>query len=120
FGFARSVQQWQANTVDGQIQPDTLEFVGNDGYSSNSFIRNLVLGRSDLFETPVVIVSYLTISDALFVIENGARELTYNGVRYSEEAVKSGQYSLWGYQQFYNTPGLSASELVFRTALINT
>lgn len=119
FGIARPVQQWQAtrNQATNMIEdPELFGEGGNLGYSSNSFIRDLMLGDSDGF----LMLGYLTISDALFVIANGGRELTYNGVAYSEEAVKNGSYTLWGYQQFYNAPGLTAAETTFRDTLINT
>lgn len=119
YGIARPVQQWQAtrNAETNQIgEPTLFGDDGNLGYSSNSFIRDLMIGES----TGFLFMGYLTISDALAAIEAGARELKYNGVAYSEENVKSGAYSLWGYQQFYNAPGLSEAEQTFRAALINT
>lgn len=93
----------------------------NDGHSSNSFVRE-VLTRSSAGMTfngdPVdgFFVSYLTISDALLAESEGARELSYNGVSYSENNVKNGKYTLWGYQQLYLGSSPTGAETTFDTA----
>ena len=37
-------------------------------------------------------------SDATSPVNGGARELTYNGVAYSEAAIKEGLYTFWCYE----------------------
>ncbi|MEY3896645.1 MAG: hypothetical protein RLZZ214_2165 [Verrucomicrobiota bacterium] len=93
-------------------------FAANGGHSSNSGVRDLLTRSSvgitfDGSPVDACFVSYLTISDALTAIGEGARELTYNGVNYSELAVKNGKYSLWGYQQLYlgNSPTAAENTL---------
>ncbi len=105
----------------------------NGGFSSNSGVRD-VLTRNPSGLTyegdPVdaVFCSYLTISDALLatgyvpasntiVGGEGAIPMTYNGVRYTEDNVKSGAYTLWGYQQLYLANGATPAETTFDTAL---
>jgi hypothetical protein len=95
---------------------------GNSGNSSNSGVRELLTRRGDAMTfagDPVdaLFVSYLTISDALAAKTEGAVELTYNGVAYSEENVKNGKYTLWGYQQFYMGTSPTTEETTFDTAL---
>lgn len=43
-------------------------------------------------------ISYVGISDAATALSNGAKELTWNGVPYSETAVQEGRYTFWGYE----------------------
>ena len=106
---------------------------GNNGHSSNSGVRDvLTRPRQDLtYEgTPfdAVFCSYLTISDAVAATGynqltgaisggEGAIPMTYNGVRYSEANVKSGAYTLWGYQQLYIGTAPTTAETTFDTQL---
>jgi len=48
----------------------------------------------------------------------GAKALTYNGVAYSENNVKNGAYTLWGYQQFYGSVDITAAETTFFNAFV--
>lgn len=102
---------------------------GNGGNSSNSGVRELLTRRADDATfggdpVDILFVSYLTISDALAAISEGAQEMTYNGVPFSAENVKNGRYSLWGYQQFYLGANPTADEqtfdFAFRQAIPNT
>jgi hypothetical protein len=132
YGPFTSVVQWggpnDATTVsgaEGSGTVNTLTNLGNGGYSSNSWVRqNLARTSTNVTVggTPgqdVVIVSYLTLSDAAAITTItggpgvGARALTYNGMAYSEDNVKNGQYTLWGYQQFYASADITAAEQVF-------
>lgn len=131
YGSATNVVQYNA-TFQGtrtEAYPTAklnaiTEFAGgsNDGHTSNSFVRDL-LTRSSIGMTfggnPVdgFFVSYLTISDALLAVSEGARELTYNGVPYSENNVKNGKYTLWGYQQLYLGRSATTAEITFDTQL---
>lgn len=131
YGPFRSVVQWggpndtsNISGAEGTGTVDTLVNLGNGGYSSNSFVRQN-LARTSANVTvggqagqDVVIVSYLTLSDANAISDlgpsaNPARSLTYNGVPYSEVNVKNGAYTLWGYQQFYGPIGITAGEQTF-------
>jgi hypothetical protein len=100
-----------------------LSTFGNGGNSSNSGVRELLTRRADdlvnASNTPIdaVFVSYLTISDALAAIAEGAQEMKYNGVSYSADNIKNGLYSLWGYQQFYIDDDATADELIFDAAV---
>ena len=125
YGVFSSLQQFTGvrNTTTNAI--DTLTFVGNGGYSSNSGIRDLVLGTSTSVGGDVgpgencLVVSYLTISDylpATTLPAGTAESLTYNGVQYSEDKVKQGAYSLWAYQWLYQAPTITANETAFRNA----
>lgn len=124
YGISTPVQQYQVAVNEGEnagvILPENVELFaeeGNFGYSSNSFIRDIVQ-RESVNGAPLVL-GYLTVSDAQAAIAGGAQEVTYNGVHYSEENVRNGSYTLWGYQQFFNVAGLNSQEQSFKTSLIN-
>lgn len=137
YGPFRSVVQWggpnDATTVSGSEGSGSvtiLNNLGNGGYSSNSWVRqNLARTSANVTVdgTPgqdVVIVSYLTLSDAAAITTItggagvGARALTYNGVPYSFENVTNGQYTLWGYQQFYGSVDITPAEQAFFDAFV--
>jgi hypothetical protein len=142
YGPFRNVVQWggpgstlNISGSEGTGAVSWLQNVGNSGYSSNSFVRqNLArstanvtvgtdaTGQGGTAGQNIVLVSYLTLSDAS-VITNitggagvGAKALTYNGMAYSEDKVKNGQYSLWGYQWFYKSADFTAGEDAFFNA----
>jgi hypothetical protein len=117
---------------EGSGTVNWLQNLGNNGYSSNSFVRqnlartstNVTVGtdgsgNGGTAAQDVVIISYLTLSDAAAVTTItggagvGAKALTYNGVSYSEANVKNGAYSLWGYQQFYGSVDITTAEQTF-------
>jgi hypothetical protein len=103
---------------------------GNGGNSSNSGVRDLVTRTpsASFAGGNYAFVSYLTVSDAVAATGydeltgtssggEGARALTYNGVRYSEENVNNGSYTLWSYQQLYRTADSTPAEDTFFNAL---
>ena len=117
YGAFTNVIQFGATITGTRTDPyptgalTSITSFGNGGNSSNSGVRDILTRSSAGLTFNAVpgdgfFVSYLTISDALSAISEGARELTYNGVTYSELDVKNGTYSLWGYQQLYlgNSP----------------
>jgi hypothetical protein len=142
YGFFRAVQQFQNNQTtqhNGSGAINRIDFVGNNGNSSNSFLANLMKGTSgavDLYdsgapyETDVdcLLLTYLTQSDVLLAVADpddtgplrGAKALTYNGVPYSDDAVKNGAYTLWGYQWLYQAPSITANETTFRDVFLST
>jgi hypothetical protein len=139
YGPFRAVVQWggpgtAANVAgsEGSGSVTFLQLLNNGGYSSNSFVRqnlartstNVTVGTDaagvgGTAGQDIVIVSYLTLSDASAITTItggagvGAKALTYNGVAYSEANVKNGSYTLWGYQQFYGPIGITTEEQSF-------
>ena len=139
YGPFTGVVQWggpnSAANVAGSEGTGTvnwLQNLGNNGYSSNSWVRQVLArtttnvtvgtdgsGNGGVAEQNIVMVSYLTLSDAAAITTItggagvGARALTYNGVPYSEANVKNGSYTLWGYQQFYASADITAAEQIF-------
>jgi hypothetical protein len=140
YGAFTNVVQFNAAFTGTRTDPyptaklTTVTSFGNGGHSSNSGVRELLTrdGRDMTFGSNQVngfFVSYLTISDALAatvldgdadtpgVQLEGAIQMTYNGVAYSEANVINGAYSLWGYQQLYLRNSPTAAEVTFDTAL---
>jgi hypothetical protein len=112
-------------TGSPSLFPDVLG-LGNGGHTSNSGVRNMLNRTSNpgYLGGNYALISYLTVSDAIGATGydpltgnvsggEGAKPLTYNGVRYSVENVQSGAYSLWGYQQLYIADGATQGELDF-------
>jgi hypothetical protein len=148
YGPFRAVVQWggpgtAANVAgsEGSGSVTFLQLLNNGGYSSNSFVRqnlartstNVTVGTDAAGAggaagpgatagQDIVIVSYLTLSDAAAITTItggagvGAKALTYNGVAYSEAKVKNGEYTLWGYQQFYGAVDITVDETAFFNA----
>jgi hypothetical protein len=135
YGAFTNVVQYNASFTGNRTGAGDLTAIsefGNSGHSSNSGVRDLVTRNRNTLTfdgegIDAVFVSYLTISDAVSATGyqqatgsisggEGAIPMTYNGVRYSEANVKNGAYSLWGYQQFYQAAGPTASETTFDTA----
>lgn len=136
YGPFTSVVQWggpnDASNVSGSEGTgtvNTLTNLGNNGYSSNSFVRQNLARTSAAVNRGagpenLAIVSYLTLSDAAAITDVtggagvGATDMTYNGVPYTEANVKNGAYTLWGYQQFYGSVDITAGEQTFFNAFI--
>jgi hypothetical protein len=131
YGSFNDVIQYNATlggTADGNgtVGSPTLFASGtNGGHTSNSTVKSM-LTRTPPANT--VYVSYLTVSDALTATGynastgvstagQGAKALTYNGVRYSPANVNSGAYTLWGAQQLYIKDGAAEYLLDFFTDL---
>lgn len=140
YGFFRGVNQFRnpesgGHTGSGAI--GNVEFITNGGNSSNSFLADLMRGTSASislveagvpYETGVdcLLLTYLTRSDAILAAADpdgngplrGGKPLTYNGVAYSDDKVREGAYSLWGYQWFYQAPSITTTEATFRNAFV--
>ena len=136
--FTNVVQYDQTFTGDratGTLTGDpTLWGVdGNGGQASNSGVREVVSRPSNptFLGGNYAFVSYLTASDAIAATGyneatgaisggEGAKPLTYNGVRYSVANVNRGAYSLWSFQQLYRAASPTAAETTFWTTLKNS
>jgi hypothetical protein len=124
YGTNTNVAQWIASPTGD------LSDAENGGYSGSSGVRDAInLNRSLLTAggSPLdaVLVSYMTVSDAITIsgynpitgtsTAGAPVPLSYNGVRYSPENVRNGSYTLWGYQQLY-TSNIAGLQVTFDTA----
>jgi hypothetical protein len=62
-------------------------------------------------------ISYVGINDAATALNGGAKELTWNGVPYSEQAVREGRYTFWGYESLGYKSGLTGVKQAVADAL---
>ena len=83
---------------------------------------------------PIALVSFLSVSDAVTARNNGARFLSYNGVRLDgvaatgvsaltqddKDKIRTGAYTAWSYQNLYSRTAFASNsnEGVLKTALI--
>jgi hypothetical protein len=111
---------WPAETVDN------IQFENGDaGYSSGGDLAYAMRATSG---TPFIYVTYLGLSDAATAEAGGATELTYNGIPYSDQAVRNGQYTYWTYEQMDYLPtygttdanGKAVADSIAQNILTNT
>ena len=106
YGNVATVDQWTATIVNGAITAKTA--AGNNGYSSGSSLKNVMNATSAVG----AYIGYLGASDWT----TAAVELKWNGVTYSEDALKNGSYTFWGYLHM-NRMALTGNALAFYNAL---
>jgi hypothetical protein len=124
--------------------------VGNGGYSSSSALRTLmgltsanVTVYNGVDETPsfanqdVLLLTWLSTSDAKNAADAGGKILAYNGVKVTPitaagsyqnsgfneadfKKIVTGAYSAWSYQHLYYHGSLSANEQAWYDAMKNT
>lgn len=116
YGRGNSVLQFNS-TFSGENLTGTPTSIGNTGLPGGLEIATL-LGKTPNTAT-YSFVSYIGIPDANIAVSNGARILTYNGVAYSEDKVRTGQYTFWGYQQMYRRTTAAAEVVTFDGLLRN-
>ena len=150
YGITRGVSQWrvtnsggnatvfrfwpsiadEAVAPSGMFNDSTLQ--GNGGYTSGSSIATILGSTSTSVEIrngantllasgqSVVPVGHLGLNDASVAVTAGAKELTYNGVAYSQGNVRNGKYTAWGYLHVLNQTGaLSADQILARDAIVS-
>lgn len=103
------IQLWPAATVLGTNYP-----VGHSGFSSGGTLADtlklsVTSGATDDFGSPFVLISYFGINDANRVAASLANALTYNGVAYSDNAVRYGSYTFWSYEWLMYRNDLSST-----------
>lgn len=91
---------WPHDTLLGIPYDD-----GNGGFNSGGSLADEMRFQTTGADTiGGYYITYLSVGDAARATSTGtagagnAKELTYNGVAYSETAVREGQYTFWGYE----------------------
>ncbi len=131
FGISNFVTQWKPTSsgTNGSISAmalyptETINGIstvqdGNSGENSGSTLRgyltnDLLAGAYQNGETgPSYLIAYLGVSDFNSVktgasgVTKPAVALNWNGVAYSQDAIKYGQYTFWGYEYLMYRPNL--------------
>jgi hypothetical protein len=93
---------------------------GDGGYNSGGTLATVMtattpnaLSVDGINSTPTATgyyVGYASVGDAATALAGGAKELTWNGVAYSQTAVQEGQYTFWGYEHIGYLPTIDATK----------
>ena len=130
YGIQSSCVQFAvSNSVSGAFPSvfpdDSFGTGGNSGYASGGDVANAAgtAGSAsatdpNFAQTGWYGVSYLSIGDSATLIGKGGAELTYNGVPFSDQAVREGRYTFWGNEHVLSTPGLSGDLLTVKNDLV--
>ena len=123
-GTVNSQVLWPIETFSGV----SSQVLGNSGATTGSNLApflTAVLGPNaytvgNANATAGYYVSYLTTQDAdTIAIPNGAVELTWNGVPYSDENVRQGKYTFWVYEHLFYRQATTGTQKSFGDALAN-
>jgi len=86
----------------------TTNYCGNFGFSSGGTLAGTLgsptTGSSDLVHTNLTgfsVIAYLGTSDATTATNDGATQLTYDGIPFSTNNIMEGTYSFWGNEYIY-------------------
>jgi len=120
---------WPVETFSGV----SSQFPGNSGATTGANLApylTTVLGPTayhvgNSSATAGYYISYLTPGDAdTIAIPNGAVELKWNGIAYSNQAIQEGQYTFWTYEHVLYVESLSGTPRSFAdglaTQILNT
>jgi hypothetical protein len=116
-GAITSLALYPATTINGV--PVGL---GESGESSGGTLANL-LGNTgptaavSPFSAAGFLVGYMGLSDTATLVGLGGKTMTWNGVTYSEQAVKEGQYTFWSYERLLYRSGTTGLVKTFADAL---
>jgi hypothetical protein len=83
---------------------------GQGGYNSGGDLAAAMTNGGTLATINGYYVTYLGTSDASTATNNGAVELTWNGVAYGTNTVAQGQYSFWSYEHLDYLPTYSSTD----------
>jgi hypothetical protein len=144
YGVFNTVIQWKDTSDNGsaisalQIWPvgdgnnaSVPDVAGNGGYNSGGTIKAVMqlttasvqlknaTGGNIGSPQAVTVVTSLGLGDANTAIAGGAKELTFDGVLYSDAAVENGAFTDWSYEHAMNITPLSTDEQTFFTDLSN-
>ncbi|MGI8437144.1 MAG: hypothetical protein ACR2NX_09610 [Chthoniobacterales bacterium] len=103
FGVFQNVVQVTVNS-DANNSVTGYTDVGNSGYSGGG-AEAVALTKAATVATGYA-VGYLGVEDFNAVVAGFGKKLTYDGVDFSIANVQNGNYTFWGYEHMYYTPGL--------------
>ncbi|MBX7208521.1 MAG: hypothetical protein K1X78_09435 [Verrucomicrobiaceae bacterium] len=121
-GSIAELRVWPGTAQEASPPANTLNHAneGNGGFTSGGSVANALSSTmaatvtlkngtgTTLGTVPgssIILVAHLGLGDALTAVNNGGKELTYNGVAFSTDNVRNGKYTEWGYLHVYNKAG---------------
>ncbi|MEA3208024.1 MAG: hypothetical protein QOE70_1081 [Chthoniobacter sp.] len=131
-GTANAHVLWPVETFSGV----SSQFPGNSGATTGANLAPLLTatlasgayksdgtangGNAFPNATAGYYVSYLTPGDAdSIAIPNGAVELKWNGVPYSDQAIREGKYTFWVYEHLFYRAATTGLQKTFGDSLAN-
>jgi hypothetical protein len=122
FGIFSAPSQLQVNTDGSMKNQGGGVVLGDFGYSSGGTLATQLgvdLGQATAVDISpngtgvekYSVIAVLGVSDALAAEALGAVPITYNGVAYSTDAVKQGQWNSWGNEFLYRKNTVSSQAL---------
>ena len=116
-GVVTSIALYPASVINGVTVP-----LGEGGESSGGTVAtNLsatgpaATAASSADGVGGFLVSYVGISDATTAISGGAIRLKYNGIPYSQDNIKNGYYTFWGYENLFYRSTQAADDITNST-----
>lgn len=128
-GLSSSIKQYRAvDNGSSWATISALNYAGDDqktnGETSGGTVSNFLRATSASVSVnggsavAIHLVGYVGVSDANSAIANGAVGLSYNGVPFSNDAVKNGSYTFWSYEHFFHNNTLTDDEQTFVDAFV--
>lgn len=154
YGFSVPVQQWKPTVSSGAITELRAwptgdgsnasyvwngDIAGNGGFNSSGTTATAMGATSTAVQrknaaganigSPVslLLVSSVGINDALTIVTNGGKALSWNGVGITPTnplsasdvaKITSGAYTHWSYEHLYSSTSLTTDEETFKAALL--
>lgn len=113
--FGSIVQYGSLVLISGNTIINSIGAPGNGGQSSGANVARFVGGQLSnalITANTAAVIGYIGASDWQTAVDGGATELPYNGQAYSEDNVRNGKYTFWGYLHM-NRMNLTGSALAF-------
>jgi len=100
-GSISDVSIWPASTVQGVFFPIATGGESSGGTLVNKIKQNLASATATVNGAGSSAITVITTAGIADIVAKGAQafEINWNGTPYSDEAVRNGQYTFWGYEQ---------------------
>lgn len=123
-GPTAAITQRKLNATNDRWIADSVGFNSNSGVAAA--LTNTTVLSTNLYQGNASLplyggaIGFVDLSDANVVLAAGgnAAILTYEGVTYSKDAVRRGQYTAWGYEHLMHKDITGTDEEIFRDALM--
>ncbi len=107
-GSITSIAPWPAATILGFNYPAGHSGFSGGGALATALNQPVAATAKDSFGAKFALIAYFGVNDAAGV-NGGANNLTFNGVPYSDAAVREGKYTCWSYEHLMYRPTLTGN-----------
>ncbi|HVS52034.1 MAG TPA: hypothetical protein VHD62_06730, partial [Opitutaceae bacterium] len=117
-GAITAIAAWPAASILGFNYP-----AGHSGYSGGGALATalntpVAATARDSFGAKFALIAYFGVNDANGV-NGGNNNLTFNGVAYSDAAVREGRYTCWSYEHLMYRPTLTGTTKTIADQIAN-